>query len=215
MNSGFRDGETDKAESEGQIRNSDADDEAVTIELSVMAELSNDVNAREAAPKRNNVKKSPPQAVFSSTPQPASNGAADLGLACPDSTLEIESSFGGDGGRQTDLDQEEGRVENDKPAEIIDGENQFSSRAQMSRGTKAATGIGVENEVKLTQDPNQDYALSIRPVHSNRICVLQVLPDDQKLYERLVNRQWMFWPGIDLRFDGMWVRLPTSTMKKQ
>ena len=83
----------------------------------------------------------------------------------------------------------------------------------MSRGTKAATGIGVENEVKLTQDPNQDYALSIRPVHSNRICVLQVLPDDQKMYKRLVNRQWMFWPGIDLRFDGMWVRLPTSTMK--
>ena len=161
-----------------------------------MVELSDVVNASEAAPKRNNVKKSPPQAVFSSTPQTASNDAADLGLACPDSTLEIESSFGGDGGRQTDLDQEEELVENDKPAEIIDGENQFSSRAQMSRGTKAATGIGVKNEMKLTQDPNQDYALSIRPVHSNRICVLQVLADDQKMYKRFVSGQWVFWQGV-------------------
>ena len=75
MNSGFRDGKTDRAESEGQIRNSDADDEAIAIELSEMAELSDVVNASEAAPKRKNVKKSPPQAVFSSTPQPASNGA--------------------------------------------------------------------------------------------------------------------------------------------
>ena len=106
-------------------------------------------------------------------------------------------------------------MENDRPAEINDEERQFTSRAQLYRGGKAATGIGVENEMKLTQDPNQDYALSIRPVHSNRICVLQVLPDGQKMYKRLVNRQWVFWPGIDLRFDGMGVRLSTSTMKKQ
>ena len=85
----------------------------------------------------------------------------------------------------------------------------------MYRGEKAATSIGVENDVKITQDPNQDDAVSIRPVHSNRICVLQALPDDQKMYKRLVNRQWMFWQGMELHFDGMWVRLPTSTMKKQ
>ena len=91
LNSGFRDEETDRTECEGQIRDSDADDEAIAIKLSVMAELSDIVNAREDAPKRNSVKKSPPQAVFSSTPQTASNGAAHLGLACQDSALENES----------------------------------------------------------------------------------------------------------------------------
>ena len=104
----------------------------------------------------------------------------------------MEGSFGGDGGRQTDLDQEEELVENDKPAEIIDGERQFSSRAQMYRGGKAATGIGVENDVKITQDPNQDDAVSIRPVHSNSICVLQMLTNDQQMYKRFVNGQWLF-----------------------
>ena len=78
----------------------------------------------------------------------------------------------------------------------MDGERQFSSRAQMYRGGKAATGIGVENDVKITQDPNQDDAVSIRPVHSNRICVLQVLADDQKMYKRFVNGQWVFWQGV-------------------
>ena len=106
--------------------------------------------------------------------------------------MEIKGSFGGNRGRQTDLDQEEELVENDKPAEIIDGKRQFSSHAQMYRGGKAATGIGVENEAKITQDPNQDYALSIRPVHSNRICVLQVLTNHKPMYKRLVNKQWLF-----------------------
>ena len=51
LNSGFRDGETDRTDSEGQIRDSDADDEAIAIELSVTVELSDVVNAREDAPK--------------------------------------------------------------------------------------------------------------------------------------------------------------------
>ena len=94
------------------------------------------------------------------------------------------------------MKQEAELVENNKPAEISDRENQFPSRAQRYRGKKTATSIGVENDVKITQDPNQDDAVSIRPVHSNRICVLQVLADDQKMYKRLVNRQWVFWQGV-------------------
>ena len=56
------------------------------------------------------------------------------------------------------MDQEEKLVENNKPAEISYRENQVSSRAQRYRGEKTATGIGVENNVKITQDANQDDA---------------------------------------------------------
>ena len=90
------------------------------------------------------------------------------------------------------MKQEEELVENNKPAEISDRENQFPSRAQRYRGEKTATGIGVENDVKITQDPNQDDAVSIRPVHSNRSCVLQMLTNDQQMYKRFVNGQWLF-----------------------
>ena len=112
------------------------------------------------------------------------------------------------------MDQEEKLVENNKPAEISDRENQFPSRAQRYRGEKTATGIGVENDVKITQDPNQDDVVSIRPVHSNRICVLQVLADDQKMYKRFVNGQWVFWQGVPryrpTRGEVIGLRLPSE-----
>ena len=91
MNSGSQHGETDRIQSESQIRESDADDEARSIELSVMAELSDVVNVHQDAPKKHSVKKSPSHEVFESKHQTASNGAAHLGLACPDSALENEN----------------------------------------------------------------------------------------------------------------------------